>query len=186
MTPNGRPENPLVRATLTQQKPTTGSILSDQKAHLSSLERGALIAEIVGAVAVVVSIIYLGYQVGENTNAVRVQTSHALLELQFQHAEWSQNLEHVELVLRGTSEPSSLSPAEWKKYGADKTVTFNLWEQAHYGYRHSDLDEEQWASWDRSFASSLCTPGVLLFWQEGQHGWGKPFQSHVNKLVADC
>ncbi len=92
---------------------------------MMSLERGALIAEITSAVAVVISIIYLGHQVGENTDAVKVQTSHALLDLQVQYAAWNQDVAHAELMLRGLSEPSSLSAAEWRVFTFDKTAAFN-------------------------------------------------------------
>lgn len=151
-----------------------------------SLERGALISDIVGGIAVVISIIYLAYQVGENTDAVKVQTSHALLELQFQHAAWYQDVGHVELMQRGDAEPSSLSPAEWVVYTTDKTGAFNVWEQAHYGFRHGGVDDDQWASWDRHFAPTLCNPGTLLFWKNDQHSWGEPFQAHVNERLAAC
>ncbi len=160
--------------------------MDDQSTKMSSLERGAHVAEIVGAVAVVISIIYLGYQVGENTNAVRVQTAHALLELQMQRAAWDKDIAHVELVLRGDVEPLSLSPAEWAKYTTDKSGDFNLWEQVHYSFLHGDLDSEQWESWDRSFMSSLCTPGVSLLWQKGKQGWNDTFQAHVNEHLASC
>ena len=153
---------------------------------MMSLERGALFAEIISAIAVVISIVYLGFQVGENTNAVKVQTSHALLDLQVQYAAWNQDLDHADLMLRGLSEPSSLSAAEWRVFVSDKTVAFNLWEQAHYGLQHDDLDEDQWESWDRSFVSSLCSPGIQSFWEEGQHGWNASFQVHVNKHESAC
>ena len=151
-----------------------------------SLERGALFAEIISAVAVVISIVYLGHQVGENTNAVKVQTSHALLDLQVQYAAWNQDLDHADLMLRGLSEPSLLSAAEWRVFVSDRTTAFNLWEQAQYSFLHGDLDEDQWESWDRSFASSLCSPGNLLFWDKGQHGWGDSFQALVNKHESAC
>lgn len=164
----------------------TGNLVDEKHRQLVSLERGALIADIIGAVAVVISIIYLAYQVGENTDAVKVQTSHALLELEFQHAAWYQDIDHVKLMLKGNSNPSALSPAEWKKYSMDKTGKFNLWEQAHYGFRHGGVDEDQWESWDRNFVSILCNPGTLLFWETKQYAWGKPFQVHVTKYVAGC
>ena len=153
---------------------------------MMSLERGALFAEIISAVAVVISIVYLGHQVGENTNAVKVQTSHALLDLQVQYAAWNQDLDHADLILRGLSEPSLLSAAEWRVFVSDRTTAFNLWEQAHYSFQHGDLDEDQWESWDRSFASSLCSPGNLLFWDKGQHGWGDAFQALVNDHESAC
>lgn len=160
--------------------------MDDQNSKMSSLERGALVAEIVGAVAVVISIIYLGYQVGENTSAVRVQTAHALLELQMQRAAWDKDIAHVELVMRGDTDPSSLSPAEWEKYGTDRSGDFNLWEQVHYSYLHGDIDPEQWKSWDRSYVSMLCSPGVLMHWQKSQQGWNDKFQAHVNERIAAC
>lgn len=160
--------------------------MDEKHKELLTLERGALIADIIGGVAVVISIIYLAYQVGENTDALKVQTSQALLELHIQRAAWYQDLDHVEVMLRGDSKPSSLSSAEWAMYTKDKATAFNLWEQANYGYRLGGVDEEQWASWDRYFAYSLCTPGTLYFWEIERHAWGEPFQEHIDKHLANC
>lgn len=162
------------------------NIVDEKHRELVTLERGALIADIVGGIAVVISIIYLAYQVGENTDALKVQTSQALLELHIQRAGWYQDLDHAELMLKGDSKPSSLSPAEWAKYSKDKTTAFNLWEQANYGYRLGGVDEDQWTSWDRYFAYSVCTPGTLYFWERERHAWGKPFQEHIDKHLANC
>ena len=48
---------------------------------MRDLQRWSLVAEIVGAVAVVISIVYLTIEVQRNTSAIQSQTSQGLLEM---------------------------------------------------------------------------------------------------------
>ena len=152
----------------------------------SRLEYASHLAQIISAVAVVVSIVYLAQQVRENTAAVGFETGQGLLELQFQQDAWEQDSAHVELMIRGDSLPTSLSPVEWVQYSRRMSLRFNVWALAHTGFRKGTLDADVWAGWDRSYAGSICGPGAQLFWEERAGWWDEEFQRLVEAHAAHC
>lgn len=68
------------------------------------------IAEFGGAIAVVVSLIYLAVQVRQNTRAVKGQTAHAITERQQAELHWSHEIAGV--FTKAIETPGELSSAE--------------------------------------------------------------------------
>lgn len=68
------------------------------------------IAEFGGAIAVVVSLIYLAAQVRQNTRAVKGQTSHAITERQQAELHWSHEI--ATIFTRAIEAPRDLTSAE--------------------------------------------------------------------------
>ena len=71
------------------------------------------IGELVGGVAVVVTLIYLALQIRQNTRAVRLSTSHAVAEdVRNMFALMAEQTELTEAIHKGSSDPGSISGAE--------------------------------------------------------------------------
>jgi hypothetical protein len=153
---------------------------------MSGLERGSHIAQIVSAVAVVVSIIYLAQQIQENTAAVSFETNRGLLELQFQQDAWDQDPVLVELMQRGDTLPESLSSVEWEQYSRRWALRYNVWWLAYSGFSKGTLDPDLWAAWNASYAGSTCLPGAKRVWEYRRHWWSTPFQRMVEEDGASC
>jgi hypothetical protein len=125
------------------------------------LETWALIAEIVAALGVIVSVIYLAVQIGEGTATLRAQTHHNLLSManaSFEHALADEKL--AEIVAKGLAKPDSLSEAEWYRFSLYQLLAFNAWEYGYY-------------------------PGLRRFWKEYHHAFAEPFHSYVNARFND-
>lgn len=153
---------------------------------MSRLERASHIAEIVSAVAVVISIIYLAQQIRANTAAVNFETSRGLLELQFQQDTWDQDLALVELKIRGSSDPDSLSSAQWAQLSRRFALQYNVWALAFTGYQKGTLDLDDWEGWNRSYGGTACMKGYQRFWEERKHWWGEDFQQLVEQHADNC
>jgi hypothetical protein len=151
-----------------------------------SAEKGSHVAQIISAVAVVISILYLAGQVRDNTTAVNVATSQGLLELVFQHEAPLQDSTQAALLLRGDSLPTGLSPVEWDQYARSYMGSFNIWEHAFYSFRRGTLEPELWSAWDRSYAVMVCRRGVQRFWLESAEWFSDAFQLHVGVELAAC
>ena len=159
--------------------------MADGPPGMTRLERASHVAQIVSAVAVIVSIVYLAYQIRENTAAVGFETSRGLVELQFQQDEWDQDPALVELMIRGDSLPDSLSAVEWAQYSRRWALRWNVWSVAHTGFLQGTLSPEIWDGWDRSY-SDVCSLGVRRFRAEHMHWWSEPFQRLVAAHVENC
>jgi hypothetical protein len=102
----------------------------------TTLEYWALIAEIAGAIAVVMSVIYLGVQVRANTKVLRSQAHFNLLSLAQRPFEMVIDNEGVSKILNvGFATPEKLSPEEWIRCSYYMFMQFNAWEYLYYQNR---------------------------------------------------
>jgi hypothetical protein len=84
------------------------------KIQKATLEYWALMAEIIGAVAVVVSVIYLALQIGENTKVLRSQAHFNALSLAQRPFEMVIDNEGLSKILNvGFATPDKLTSEEW-------------------------------------------------------------------------
>lgn len=100
------------------------------------------IAEIVGGVAVVISLVYLAIQVRQNTNLVRNAT------LQSNTALWSSLLSNlagpgvVEAYAAGMSGKSDIQPVHYTQFFLLCRGLFAAFENQYYQFRQGVLDQE--------------------------------------------
>jgi hypothetical protein len=148
----------------------------------NKLEIWALIAEIVAAVGVIVSVIYLAVEIGEGTATLRAQTHHNLLSManaSFEHALEDEKL--AEIVARGMAEPDSLSEAEWYRFSLYQLLAFNAWEYGYYLNAARSTPPELWEGLDAYYRELVeSRSGLRRFWKEYHHAFAEPFHSYVN------
>lgn len=151
---------------------------------MSRLEHASHVAEVVSAIAVVVSILYLAHQIGENTAAIQFETNRGLQELQTAADEWEQDPSFVEVMIRGDSFPDSLSDVEWAQYARHRSQWLNVWSLAYDGYQKGTLDLKQWEAWDGSYG--MCSAGARRVWEENAFWWPDDFREIVDGHIAEC
>lgn len=147
----------------------------------TTLEYWALIAEIAGAIAVVISVIYLGVQVRANTKVLRSQAHFNALSLAQRPFEMVIDNEGLSKILNiGFATPEKLSPQEWMRCGYYMFMQFNAWEYLYYQNRDESIPKELWVGADESFKQFIETkPGYGRFWSEFAPAFDEPFRSYV-------
>jgi hypothetical protein len=123
------------------------------------LEFVSKIAEIVSGLAVVVSLIYVGVQVSQNTRALRATTynevtrnSVAILSPMFAQAEFTEFLHRMQ------SAPDAATPAEKLRFHITLLTAFRHWDNLYYQHRNGTLEREMWDSYDRTLTNWLANP----------------------------
>ena len=118
---------------------------------MSKLERYAHIAEIVGAITVVLSVLYLGYEIRRNTTASQMEATQNLLVLDQQLVE--RLIEpHVNAILvKARNDLASLSEEEREVFRMVIWSSFTVWEHAYFSHDKGVLDDYLWRSWNTSF-----------------------------------
>lgn len=93
------------------------------------LERWALLAEIIGAFAVVLSVAYLALQVSDNNRLLRSQAHYNGLELSQRPLEMLIDNENLASVLVNCDEsPETVDRNSWYRCSAYYLMQFNSWE----------------------------------------------------------
>ena len=151
----------------------------------SKLADSASIAEIIGAVAIVVSLVYVGIQVNDSTRAVRSATAN---ETSAAMSAWYMSVGADEQASRiffdGMTNPDSLSPHELTQYIYMSHGLFLEYQAAYYLSREGTLDNQLQESLVNTIAGVREMPGFNLYWRQRRDLFEADFRNYVDELIA--
>ncbi|RUS93960.1 hypothetical protein DSM106972_094970 [Dulcicalothrix desertica PCC 7102] len=135
---------------------------------------------VIQAIAVVISLLYLARQVQESTKAAKGATYQAIIS---SFAELEALITQDEQVARiytlGKKEPNSLSENEVTRFNEIMSTFFNLYENLYYQYKNNLLEEELWAGWCRNMRTDLEETGAAKWWENKGYLYSKSFREYV-------
>ena len=129
------------------------------------------VAELLGAIAVVATLIYLSREVRENTASVKRATTHDALR---SVADFNQFVASdpvlVDLFWRGTADPDSLSPEEWQRFVSVASTLIRKFELLYLDHASGALANEIWEAQANNIRTWMVRPGVVRWMDElGAH-----------------
>lgn len=143
------------------------------------------VAEFGGAIAVVVSLIYLAVQVRQNTRAIRGQTAHAVTERQQAELHWSHEIASV--FTRAIETPRGLSSAEAWSLSEWLTSAIVMRQNEFRQFRLGLLEREAWEQSEQVVLMLLGFPWSRNWWQVmGREQATPEFAAHVDALLEDA
>jgi hypothetical protein len=157
----------------------------DRNAEKDRLQKMALLAEIVGAFAVVVSVVYLAFQISDNTRILRSQAHFNALELSQRPFEiMVETADLAKALVACDDEPFSVSPSDWLRCRNYYFMQFNAWEYLYYQNIDGSVPPELWRGGDAYFSEVARTKaGYTRFWKEGAIAFAEPFRSYAAAQV---
>jgi hypothetical protein len=150
---------------------------------MEKLQKWAHVAEISGAVAVVVSLLYVGLQISKNTEAQLSETEKSLFTLGAEWDAWYQDLQFVAIVAKADEDLTSLTKVERLQFEKHVLMGLNLWAYALSSYERRHIDEEEWQAWNSFFSDELKKDAWLAIYRKSEHGYPQGFQSHLSTLI---
>jgi hypothetical protein len=140
----------------------------------------ANLGQIIGAIAVVVSLFYVANQIRQNTNAVRSATAQAVHE---HFASWyhllAADAELSQVVVNGLRDYSSLSEMEKARFIATFMAFLSYSQNAFLKWREGLLAPPLWRGWELLIMNLVASPGGKGFWKERGYLFGDEFRRHV-------
>jgi len=122
-------------------------------------------AEIIGAVGVIVSLIYLALQVRSNTRAMMAQSARdAVAAMRDFNKSMVEDAELARIFRLGTEGLSNLTEEERGRFGHILFNFFKTAEELHYQYIQETLDPEIWEGWKGIIALLSTSPGFREYW----------------------
>lgn len=150
-----------------------------------SLKKMALIAEILGGVGIIISILYLAYEVSQNSRSVEI-SHHLTLSDQYLALRMSvaEDNDLAEIIVRGNSNLSALEPAERLQFESYLTSLWDIWENAGYMFNTDRLSQSAWANWDRALCLRMSSSGSAAAWTNGLYRhYGVSFVDIMNQCL---
>ena len=154
---------------------------------MSTLQALGNLGEFVGALGVVISLIYLAQQMSQNTTSVRaasfnsmVQNSIRLLEHSFRDSEFAAFLERAE------REPDSLTAAERVRWDAYMTAVYRHFGNLVYQYRVGALDQQMWEAYLATLKDHLRkAPSWAVWFAENRGVFSTALNEQVNRTLKE-
>lgn len=139
-------------------------------------------AELLGALGVIASLVYLATQIKQNTNTVRMTSHHGVAD-QFAHTNLAavHDPQLLDVILRGMSDAESLSTADRARFHAYLMAIFRTYEELFQLNRKGLADSELWEARQRSMRNWLANPGVRSWWASE---WSEMFVDSFREAVA--
>lgn len=151
-----------------------------------SLEQASLVAEIISAIAIIGSLIFVGVQLRQATRAMRNSSSQAHSAVYSSViAPIIENGEFAAIWRRGLADPTTLSDDEWVRVVACTSAQFRFFESSRVQWLKGQLDEEHWQNIEAQVRSFVTQPGIQAWWKVRRHWHSEAFREWIESLPAD-
>ena len=148
------------------------------------MELGA-IGELVGGLAVVITLIYLAVQVRGNMASEKAETHRAFV------AEWNRtfwgpfrDVESANLMRRAATDFDALNDDEKTVACAWFFGTMNLGQEADALRRIGSVDDEYAGNLEPAIAAVIQMPGFARWWEGAEPLFGASFRARLSKRLA--
>ena len=140
----------------------------------------ANLGQIIGAVAVVISLFYVASQIRQNTNAVRSATAQTVHE---HFAKWyhlvAADDELSQIIAKGLRDYGSLSEKERVRFIAAFMSFLSYSQNAFLKWREGLLASPLWMGWQHVIMNLVGAPGGKAFWKDRAYMFGDEFRRHI-------
>lgn len=150
-----------------------------------SLQRYALVAEIIGGVALVIGLIFVGLELRQNTTAQRVTATQTLV-VDYENAiDKLADAENACIYVLGINGLQNLSGIERYRFFVLWFHIFRAAEQLHYYSLEGMIEPQIWRGFQRQLNEVSRLPGVREWWSIRRDWFSDDFQTFIDDLVAD-
>ena len=127
------------------------------------------LGEFVGAMGVVISLVYLARQMSQNTTSVRAASFNSMTENSLRLLEPSfRDGDFADFLHRAQRDPSSLAPNEQLRWDAYMTAVYRHFGNLVYQYRVGALDGQMWQSYRDTLKKHLTIPSWRAWFEENK------------------
>src|SRR5438128_10169395 len=141
------------------------------------------ISQLVGSVAVVLSVLYLAMQVHRSTRVAKLATQDAAATARREvNKPFMENAE-VERIWRvGLEDIGSLSVEERARFFHATYQFLKAFETIHFHYVYGLMDKQLWDGWHGLLRHYVAAPGIAHYWNLRPEVFSERFRKFVNVL----
>ena len=126
------------------------------------------LGEFIGAIGVILSLLYLSIQIRHNTKTVRASSYQAITShLADINRSAVDDPEFAKLLIEGTMDLGTLSEVDRYRFGVFLSARLRHYENIYFHYSQGLLDSEVWDAHREVLAEMMVNPGVAAIWRSG-------------------
>ena len=147
------------------------------------LKEYALVAEIVGAIAVVISLIYVGVGVRQNTEAVQVANHQAIVAMDISKNSWLRDPQFAAAHALAREDFEKVTPEQLSQLRAFMADQVNIWEFAFITHSNGAMSDNIWEGFDSFYRTEIQSKLGRWFWDRGGANFSPQFADYVNSII---
>ena len=141
------------------------------------------VSQLIGSVAVVISVLYLAVQLRSSTRVARVAAMDAAAAaLRDVTKPLMENAELARLWRTGLENLESLSPEDQARFFHAAHQFLKALETIHYHYVYGLLDPQLWAGWRELLHHYVATPGLTFYLSRRNAVFSERFRTFISEL----
>ncbi|MGB7269913.1 MAG: hypothetical protein WBC90_10370 [Albidovulum sp.] len=137
------------------------------------------IASVAGAIGVIISIIFLIYEVRHNARAIEGATVQSLMTLEREVFGLLAN--NAELMTKGGANPTALTDVEQYQYERGVGTYFSLIYSAYMQHERDLVEDEVWDAYLNALTRHMQAPGFAEAWLRICVGYPQSFQDMIEE-----
>ena len=151
-----------------------------------TIEALGSIGEFVAAIATLATLIYLAFQIRQNTREAQA-ASRNLVSQSFVDFSYhiSRDFEITKLMRRGLIDPDSLDDDETLRFDCIIAALLQSFESAFAQWQRRVLTDDDWQKWVVLIRQYMAQPGVQQFWSRGAASFNPAFRLYVEELGSE-
>jgi len=148
-----------------------------------NLDRIHKLGELAASVAVVLSLLFVGYEVRQNSFAQKQLTTRSLVK------DWSDAVAALEdrelacLSHRLSADPANLTVREATQIETAFWRIYKAHEELQYQFEQGMIDESVWNGFRRTAVDTLSTQGMRDWWASYKSLYSERFQQYIDSLI---
>jgi hypothetical protein len=140
------------------------------------------IGEIIGAAAVVASLVYLAIQIRSQNRESRLASTHQVIEGYRTSIAWLKDPDMASIFIDAIEDYDGLSVKQRLQFDMYLTNAFRSLEEAYLQYQSGRLDPEAWRAAMAPLRDTIATETFGKFWARRKHHFREDWASYVESL----
>jgi len=140
------------------------------------------IGEILGALAVVTSLLYLATQIRGQNREAKVAAVHDISQALGNHVSQLQDPEKAELLVEAMSGWDDFSPTSRLRFIGFFIPALRIFEDGYFQWRQGRLEEATWNTMIAQLTDFMDNEGARKCWEMRKHQFREDFVCYVDRL----
>jgi hypothetical protein len=147
-----------------------------------SLEDIYFISQILSALALIVSLWFVGIQIRQNTLSTQTARHQSIVQAV---ADWSRevamNTEIANLMAHGSANFEQLDPIQRLQFSLLHVALFRNYENIFYQHAQGAIDDHVWDGWSYRMRATFALPGVRAWWSPQRDSYSDVFRDFLEQ-----
>jgi len=144
------------------------------------------ISEIVGAFAVLVTLIYLSIQVRDNTKSVKSENVHRVTDsFNALNLLVASDEDLADVWFKGVANFEDLTDPEKARFGFMQLAAFRIYDSLYYQVKRATGDELLWNAELDTMRWLFSHPGMRAWWRQQRFGFSPGFKQFIDGIVDE-